>query len=80
MDEIRTQYLDIFCRTFEISHAEIALNPSYQSIPSWDSIGHMALMAALEDHFSIELDIDDIIEFSSFERGFAILGKYVGSR
>ena len=48
----------------------------YQAIDEWDSVGHMQLMAALEDAFSIELDVDDIIEFSSFKKGIIILGKY----
>lgn len=48
----------------------------YQDIPTWDSVGHMALMAALEEAFDIELDTDDIIEFSSYEAGQAILAKY----
>lgn len=48
----------------------------YQAIPEWDSVGHMQLMAALEDSFGIELDVDDIIDFSSFKKGIAILAKY----
>ena len=42
----------------------------------WDSVGHMSLMAALEETFDIMLDTDDIIDFSSFEKGKEILGKY----
>ncbi len=36
----------------------------------------MALMAALEEAFNIELETDDIIDFSSFEKGIEILKKY----
>lgn len=42
----------------------------------WDSVGHMGLMAELEDTFNIELEVDDIIEFSSYEKGKEILSKY----
>ena len=49
---------------------------AYQDIPEWDSVGHMNLMNALEEKFKIELDIDDIIDFSSFEKGKEILLKY----
>ena len=42
----------------------------------WDSIGHMGMIAELEDAFNIELDTDDIIDFSSFEKGKEILQKY----
>ncbi|MDR1019845.1 MAG: hypothetical protein LBL73_03720 [Synergistaceae bacterium] len=48
----------------------------YQAIQEWDSVGHMALMALLEDEFGILLDTDDIIDFSSYEAGMEILKKY----
>jgi acyl carrier protein len=48
----------------------------YQAIAEWDSVGHMQLMATLEDSFGIELDVDDIIDFSSFKKGITILAKY----
>lgn len=48
----------------------------YQGIAEWDSVGHMQLMAALEDVFGIELDVDDIIDFSSFKKGITLLAKY----
>ena len=36
----------------------------------------MQLMAALEEDFEIEMDVDDIIDFSSFEKGKEIMSKY----
>lgn len=48
----------------------------YQSIEEWDSVGHMQLMAEIEDLFDIELDVDDIIDFSSFKKGIQLLEKY----
>jgi acyl carrier protein len=48
----------------------------YQSVEAWDSVGHMGLIAALEDKFCIMLDTDDIIDFSSFDAGITILRKY----
>jgi acyl carrier protein len=36
----------------------------------------MQLMTALEEAFAIELDIDDIIDFSSYEVGMVTLAKY----
>ena len=48
----------------------------YQSIPEWDSVGHMELVAALEDTFDIMMDTEDIIDFSSYEKGIEILKKY----
>ena len=42
----------------------------------WDSVGHMTLIAALEDTFDIMMETDDIVDFSSFEKGKEILEKY----
>lgn len=47
----------------------------YQAITEWDSVGHMSLVAAIEDAFDIMMDTDDIIDFSSFEKGKEILDK-----
>ena len=43
---------------------------------TWDSIGHMTLIAALESAFGIVLDTDDITAFSSYKKGFEIMSKY----
>lgn len=48
----------------------------YQSIVSWDSVGHMALIAQLEEIFDIMIDTDDIIDLSSYVKGKEILKKY----
>ena len=48
----------------------------YHGIEAWDSVGHMSLIAALEDTFEIMMDTDDIIDLSSFEKGKQILAKY----
>ena len=49
---------------------------NFNDIEEWDSIGHMSLMSALEDAFDISLDTEDIVDFSSYEKGKEILKKY----
>ena len=49
---------------------------AYQGIAAWDSVGHMQLVAALEDAFDIRLDRDDIIDFNSYEKGKELMAKY----
>lgn len=65
----------IFADTFGISEAETK-GLQYQGIEQWDSVGHMTLVAAIEDDFDIQLDTDDIIDMSSFEKAQEILAKY----
>lgn len=37
-----------------------------RSTPKWDSLGHMALVAAIEDHFGVQLDTTTVVNLSSF--------------
>ena len=68
-------YNNTFKDTFGIGDTDLA-GLEYQSIPAWDSVGHMNLVAALEDAFDIMMDTDDIIDFSSYEKGKELLAKY----
>lgn len=44
--------------------------------PMWDSVGHMTLIAALEDSFDIMLDPEDMMDLTSYEKGVEILNRY----
>ena len=68
-------YKKVFAETFEIKEEE-TLQLEYMSIPQWDSVGHKTLMGALEDEFDVVLEMDDIIDFSSFKKGIETLAKY----
>jgi len=69
------KYNNAFTENFDITVDELN-GLKYQDIPAWDSVGHMGLIAALEDSFEITLDTDDIIDMSSVEKGKEILSKY----
>ena len=69
------KYTQIFVEMFGQSEDEVK-KLHYQDILAWDSVGHMTLMASLEDAFDIMLDTDDIIDFGSYEKGIEILKKY----
>lgn len=42
----------------------------------WDSVAHMALVAELEEQFSISLDAEDIVDLSSYAKSLEILRRY----
>lgn len=48
----------------------------YRAIPQWDSLAHMALIAAMEDEFSIMIDTDEMIDMSSFAKAAGLLEKH----
>lgn len=68
-------YENAFIESLEVEADQLE-NLKYQDVPGWDSIGHMSLIAMLEEVFDIMMDTEDIIDFSSFEKGKEILGKY----
>lgn len=69
------KYNNIFCENLNVT-ADQLVGLKYQSVELWDSVGHMTLVAALEDAFDIMLETDDIIDLSSYEKGIEILKKY----
>ncbi len=69
------KYQNAFKETFLVD-LNVLPELKYQSINEWDSVGHMGLMAALEETFEVEFEIDDIIDFSSFNFGKTIMAKY----
>lgn len=71
----REKYNNAFITAFEIDESQLT-GLQYQDVEAWDSIGHMNLVAELEDAFDIEMETDDIIDFSSYEKGIEIMHKY----
>ena len=73
--ENKIKYNTAFTESFGID--ESALDDlEYESITEWDSVGHMGLIAEIEEAFDIELEMDDVIDFSSYVEGKEILKKY----
>jgi acyl carrier protein len=48
----------------------------YGSTVGWDSVAHMALIAAIEGVFDIMLPTDDVIDMSSFAKAKEIVAKH----
>lgn len=72
----KARYDQAFIESFGISAQLLNQELCYQSIEAWDSVGHMSLIATLEDEFEIEMEMDDIIDFSSYEKGMELVMKY----
>ncbi len=68
------KYVKAFVDTFEIDEDMVA-DLEYTKIEAWDSVGHMSLIAVIEETFNIMMDTDDIIDLSSFQRGKVILNE-----
>jgi acyl carrier protein len=57
----------VFVDTLELGDGVDVDNLNYRDIPEWDSLGHMTLVAAIEDEFDVQLDTEQVIGLSSFK-------------
>ena len=73
--ENKIKYNTAFIESFGIDESVLD-DLEYESIMEWDSVGHMGLIAEIEEAFDIELEMDDVIDFSSYVKGKDILKKY----
>lgn len=62
-DRLRT----VFVESLGLDEDVDVENLKYRDIDQWDSVGHMALVAAIEDEFDVELDTEQVIDMSSFK-------------
>ena len=70
------KYNQIFAEVFSAKEEQLNADFDSQHVDGWDSVRQLSLTTAIEDAFDIMLDTDDIIDFSSYEKGKEILKKY----
>ena len=66
-----------FAESLGINENQVTDTLRYAEIPQWDSVAHMALIAAIEEGFDIMIDTEDVIDMSSFEKAKQIVTKYL---
>jgi len=71
----KEKYAQVFLNSFQVTEEKLAAL-KYQDEDNWDSIGHMSMISELEETFNIMIETEDILDFSSYLKGFEILKKY----
>jgi acyl carrier protein len=69
-------YNAAFMELLQLESDSVLKDLVYQGVSLWDSVGHMELIARLESDFKVMIDMDDVIDFGSYEKGKLILLKY----
>ncbi len=72
----RERYDGVFREALGLEPGQLGDALAYGSVKSWDSVGHMTMMAAIESTFGIVLETDDVVAFSSYAQGMEILRTY----
>lgn len=69
------KYNNIFMDVFQVELSSLNEKFTNQNVDGWDSIKQLCLTSSMEDAFNLLLDAEDIVEFSSYEKGKEILVK-----
>ena len=56
---------------------DVQEDQTMETVPAWDSLSHMDLIASIESEFEIRLTGDEIAEMTSFDAIRRIVGKYI---
>ena len=70
------KYRNAFVEGLDVEEDKITDSLEYEGIPEWDSVGHMSLVACIEEAIDIMMETEDIIDFNSFQKGIELLKKY----
>lgn len=68
------RYNKVFCEIMQVGDEQLE-NLKFRESEYWDSVGHMSLIAALEDEFDIMLETEDMMDIKSYQQGKEILSK-----
>lgn len=67
MDSTNEQVINILIEQLQIGREDITEDLTFGDIPQWDSLGHMMVMAALEEKFGEEINTEAIAELVNFK-------------
>lgn len=72
----RERLTSVFKTVLEVDDTDKIQSLEYNTIPKWDSVGHMQLIAAIETEFDILMETEQIIDMNCFDIACSILGDH----
>ena len=63
----------IFSDVFAVDSESVTLETTPDDVLKWDSLGHMNLVASLEQEFKIRFEVDDVMEMIDVSKIVEIL-------
>ena len=67
---------EVVGKVFKINPLEISDTSSRNTIEQWDSMGHLALITALEEQFQVSISITDAMEMANIRKIKDVLKEY----
>ena len=65
-DQQARELRSIFCEELGLEDSELSDSTAYNDLQAWDSLTHLKIISHIEEAFSIEIDVDDIIAMENF--------------
>ncbi|MGW8249992.1 MAG: acyl carrier protein [Anaerolineales bacterium] len=62
---LTTRVQQALSAALRVSPEQIPPELAFGDLPQWDSMGHMEVMMALEEHFGVEINADTIAHLTS---------------
>jgi len=75
MSDIGKQLKSLMANLFQCSESQPTDDTGPGDINGWDSLGHVALMSAIQQHFGTHIPVEDAIEVESIADIVALLEK-----
>ena len=75
---MKDQLIKLMAKVFACDVAELTDDVGPGDIRGWDSLGHVALMAAIQDEFGAHVPVEEAIEVESIPDLVAILAGLLG--
>jgi acyl carrier protein len=72
---VRPEIRGLFANVFKYE-GDITLATSRRDVKKWDSLQHVALVAAIEEQFGITLSMDEMVEIRSVKDICNILDRH----
>jgi acyl carrier protein len=74
---IDTRLKEFLANQFQLEAGGISEDLSFGDLPQWDSLGHMSLMAAIENQFGVEVNADAIADLVNYKAILNYLKKSI---
>ena len=72
---VRPEIIEMFADVFEFGE-DLHLHTSQRDVEKWDSLQHVALVAAIESVFGISLSMDEMMEITCVSDIHTILNRH----
>lgn len=77
---IDNQLKEVFKKTFKIEDEDFNTNLEINSIPKWDSMGHVRLFLQIEKKFNLKIENEDIESALNFKSILKVLKIYLDEK